>query len=53
VRTLAQLRTATVLSPERRVKVSRAEVRGLILQSLLWYPVPSRWRGLFGPGDAR
>lgn len=47
VRTLARLRTGNVLDPAQRIKVSRAEVRQIMLQSLLWYPVPYRWRRLF------
>ena len=47
VRTVARLRTADVLELQRRVKVSRAEVRGILLRSLLSYPLPGAWRKQF------
>lgn len=47
VRTLARLRTGNVLDPGRRLKVGRAEVRALLLRSLVLYPVPPLWRRLF------
>ncbi len=46
-RTLARLRGGQVLDPARRIKVTRAEVRGLIARSVLAYPWPKRWNGLF------
>ncbi len=52
VKTIAQLRTANILDPQLRVKVSRAEVRALILRSLLYYPLPGRWRRLALPPAA-
>lgn len=45
-KTLARLRVTKVLDPEQRVKISRAEVRGLIARSILFYPLPSVWRRL-------
>jgi farnesyl-diphosphate farnesyltransferase len=48
VQTLAKLRTGPVLDSTRRVKVSRSEVRQLMLGSLLAYPWPGRWRRLAG-----
>lgn len=47
VRTLARLRTTNVLDGTRRIKVTRAEVRNLILKSILLYPFPGLWRNLF------
>ncbi len=44
--TLRRLRSENVLDPQRRVKISRAEVRRLICKSLLYYPWPGAWRGL-------
>ncbi len=44
VKTIARLRTANVLNPEQRVKISRAEVRGIMARSLLCYPLPGCWR---------
>ncbi|MBI2927292.1 MAG: squalene/phytoene synthase family protein [Verrucomicrobia bacterium] len=47
VRTLTLLRTAPVLDPQQRVKVPRTQVRKLILASLVCYPFPVPWQGLF------
>ena len=44
--TIDRLRAENVLDPQRRVKISRAEVRRLMLRSVLAYPWPSVWRGL-------
>ena len=46
-RTLALLGEGDILDPARRIKVSRAEVRGILLRSVLSLPVPPLWRGLF------
>ena len=45
-RTITRLHTASVLEPQRRVKISRAELRGLILRSVLCYPLPGLWQRL-------
>ena len=47
VSTLARLRAENVLEPARRVKINRAEVRGLLARSLLCYPWPWAWQRLF------
>jgi len=52
VRTIEKLRTANVAGLQQRVKVSRGEVRGILLRSLASCPVPGVWRRLF-PGDAK
>ena len=44
--TLRRLRVEPVLNAERRVKVSRAEVRNILLRSVWRYPVQSAWRKL-------
>ena len=44
--TLAKLRGANVLDPEQRIKVSRAEVKRLIVRSVLAYPFAGRWQKL-------
>jgi hypothetical protein len=36
----------------KRVKVSRGEVRGILLRSILASPLPFAWRRLF-PADAK
>ena len=45
--TLQRLRVANVLDPARRIKISRAGVRSIIMRSVLCYPWPSAWRRLF------
>jgi farnesyl-diphosphate farnesyltransferase len=47
VRTLARLRSENVLEAERRIKISRAEVRALVIRSVLRYPFSGPWRRLF------
>ena len=44
--TLAKLRAGNVLDPEQHIKVSRAEVKRLILRSVLAYPFAGRWQKL-------
>src|SRR6478736_3852746 len=46
VKTLQRLRTENVLDGKQRVKVSRSEVRQIMLQSLLRYPFDAAWRKL-------
>jgi farnesyl-diphosphate farnesyltransferase len=47
VHTLERLRSGNVLDASQRIKVSRADVRGVILRSILLYPFPSAWRRMF------
>jgi farnesyl-diphosphate farnesyltransferase len=47
-RTLRLLRHENVLDDSRRIKVSRPEVRALIVRSILLYPWPAAWLGQFG-----
>ena len=49
--TIRRLRNENVLDPARRVKVSRAEVRGIVARSVLRYAWPTSWRRLFPPHD--
>jgi len=49
VKTIAKLRAANVNQLQQRVKVSRSEVRGIILRSVLASPFPAAWRKLFSP----
>jgi farnesyl-diphosphate farnesyltransferase len=51
IKTLARLRAGPVLDPEQRIKISRAEVRQLLVLSLLCYPWSAAWNGL--PDRAR
>jgi len=47
VKTLAKLRRENPLDEERRVKVSREEVKRIILATVLRYPFQTRWEMLF------
>ena len=47
-RTLRKLRHANMLDDTRRVKVSRPEVRSLILRSVFLYPFARAWKAQFG-----
>jgi len=47
MKTLARLRTSNVLDPQQRIKITRLEVKALILRSVLFYPWPSAWKKLF------
>ena len=47
VRTIEKLRAANVLAPELRVKVGRAEVRNIIVQTMLYHPWSAAWNRLF------
>jgi farnesyl-diphosphate farnesyltransferase len=46
LQTIERLRTANVLDPRQRIKISRVDVRRIILQSVLRYPIPPLWRQL-------
>jgi farnesyl-diphosphate farnesyltransferase len=48
-KTIEKLRAANVIAFQQRVKVSRSEVRGILLRSILALPVPSVWRHLYPP----
>jgi farnesyl-diphosphate farnesyltransferase len=50
VRTIEKLRVANVIELQQRVKVSRGEVRGILLRSTLACLVPALWRRLFRAG---
>jgi farnesyl-diphosphate farnesyltransferase len=47
-RTLRMLRRENVLDAARRLKVSRSEVRSLMLRSVLLYPLTRSWEAQFG-----
>lgn len=44
VRTIERLRAANALELRQGVKISRGEVRGILLRSVLLYPLQSAWR---------
>ena len=43
-RTVEMLRSANVIDPRKRVKVSRPELKRMMVRSVLLYPFPSAWR---------
>jgi farnesyl-diphosphate farnesyltransferase len=50
-RTIALLRTRAILNPSQRVKVSRTEVRSLLIRSVLLYPFPKLWQRLLATAE--
>jgi farnesyl-diphosphate farnesyltransferase len=47
VRTLERLRQGNVLDERNRIKLTRSEIRRLILRSIILYPHRKAWNGLF------
>jgi farnesyl-diphosphate farnesyltransferase len=47
VKTISRLREGNILDPQRRIKISRGAVRGIILRSVLICPFPGAWQKLF------
>ena len=47
IKTVQRLRGANVLDASQRVKISRADVRGILARSVLYYPWQSAWNRLF------
>jgi farnesyl-diphosphate farnesyltransferase len=50
--TLTLLRAGNPLDPQARIKVSRRQVRGLMLRSVLLYPWPAAWKKMVPIGKA-
>jgi len=50
MKTIEKLRAADLMELQQRVKVSRGEVRGILLRSILACPLPGAWRKLFPAG---
>jgi farnesyl-diphosphate farnesyltransferase len=46
LQSIARLRTDNVLDPKQRIKISRREVKGIMLRSVFYYPFPYSWRRL-------
>ena len=46
-KTIERLRAANVVELQQVVKISRREVRGILLRSVLIYPIPGAWQKLF------
>ncbi len=51
-KTLALLRAGNVLDDRHRIKISRGEVRRILVRSLLSYPNPQAWNRLFDEAAA-
>ena len=47
IKTIEKLRTASVIELKQNIKISRSEVRRLMVRSLLASPFPPLWKGLF------
>jgi farnesyl-diphosphate farnesyltransferase len=47
LKTIERLRAANVVELQQVVKISRGEVRGILLRSVLTYPLPGAWQKLF------
>ena len=45
--TVQRLRAGRVLDPQQRIKITRAEVRKIMMQTVLYYPWPGAWDRLF------
>jgi len=48
-RTIRSLRGASILESAPKTKINRSEVKRLMLWSVLLYPLPFLWRGLYAP----
>ena len=46
LQTIARLRSENVLDPAQPIKISRKEVKGLMIRSIVTYPFPQAWRRL-------
>ena len=47
IRTVEKLRSGNVLAPELHVKISRPEVRMILVRTVIYYPWPGAWKRLF------
>jgi hypothetical protein len=48
MKTIERMRAANALDPQR-IKISRREVRQIILRSLVLYPWPAAWQNMAVP----
>jgi farnesyl-diphosphate farnesyltransferase len=46
IKTLAKLKNNPILAPDLRIKVSRAELRWIVVRLLTWYAWPTIWQRL-------
>ena len=44
LKTIERLRAANVVELQQDIKISRSEVRGILLRSVLAYPIPGAWK---------
>jgi hypothetical protein len=51
-KTIARLRAENVLDPAHRIKISRAEFKGIIFRTVIRYPWPAAWKKLFTAQDS-
>jgi len=51
VETIRRLRAGNILDVSQRIKINRAEVRRIIVQTVVRYPLVNRWRAL-GPATS-
>jgi farnesyl-diphosphate farnesyltransferase len=49
-KTISRLREGGILDPQKRIKITRAEVRGILLRSVAGYPFGGVWKKLFVTG---
>jgi farnesyl-diphosphate farnesyltransferase len=47
LKTIERLRAANVFELQQDIKIARGEVRGILLRSVLTYPIPGAWQKLF------
>jgi len=52
IKTVEKLRGGNVLAPELQIKISRSEVRGILVRTILYYPWASAWERLFSRREA-
>jgi len=53
VKTLERLRAGSVLDPAQRIKVSRADMRQMMVRTLVRYPFPAAWDRQFADAAGR
>jgi len=49
-KTISRLREGGILDPQNRIKITRGEVRGILLRSVAGYPFAGVWQKLFVTG---
>jgi farnesyl-diphosphate farnesyltransferase len=52
IKTIEKLRAGNILAPELHVKISRAELRRILVRTVLLYPWPQAWMRLFPSAPA-